>query len=545
MPASDSPTKFRWRRRLRWLAILSSVGAVLLLIGWEIENWRGRRVWDALVKEYADQGEPILLSEWQRLRAGVRVDERNFWATPLLRRLFEFNDPNYEQHHLELEALHLPAYTEDWRRRSPAQLDLVRWQKSFRDDPTFPHSAEPVSPAAEILIRAGKWDPELSELSQAFRRPEFRVPVLNPENWSGGGDTLPRLALHLSEIATARCAAQLELGDTGAAIENIENNEKLGQSLVSCGALGNHVGERILGNGVRMIYEGLARHRWDDRQLIHLCELLDMRDHRSAWVEAIGWQRLEMVTATLTWFDHPRQGVGELRQFGQILGSQAKLVSVRIGRLATGRESLTELGRVLHNASVAALEGLGDFVVAEAFAYTPGWRYQNIVHLVRDMDADLSDQLRWARGELPYDRKYVRVSYRFPPWWNVYRRWPGSPSGRPVTFSGAARGECLTRLALIAMVLERYRISHGVYPGTLADLVPGLLPQVPTDTLSGKDYLYARLEGGWYRLESSYHADAFERFMTRWPQPDQTNCWSGYAIGLEKISTGMRPDTGQ
>ena len=545
MPAADSPTNFRWRRRLRWLSIWSSLGVVFLLVGWSIENWRGRRVWNALVLEYAAQGQPVMLDEWEKRRADVQLNERNFWGTPLLRQLFEFNDLNYPQRVRELEAIRLPAFSEDRDPRNPAQLNLVRWQRTFRNDPGAPHPVTPSSPAGETLFGCAKWDRQLTELSQAFLRPEFRVPLRNLNDWSMVSDTLSRLTLHLSEIATVRCAARIELGDTGPALEDLENNEKLGQSLLVCGALGNHVGERILGNGVRMIYEGLARHRWDDRQLVRLDQLLELRNHRSAWVEAIGWQRLEMVTATLTWFDHPRQGAGELKQFGQMLGSQAKLVSTRMGRLAMGSESLAGFGRVLHQASVAALEGLGDFAVGEAFAYTPGWRYQNIVHLVRDMDSDVSDQLRWARGELPYDRKYVRVTYRFPPWWNVYRRWPGSPSGRPVNFSGAAGGECLTRMALIAVCLERYRIAHGVYPGALADLVPDQLSRVPTDTLSGEDYLYARLDNDWYRLDSPYTAKDGERFVTHWPQPDQTNCWSGYAIGQEKTVSGIRQGPGR
>jgi len=47
--------------------------------------------------------------------------------------------------------------------------------------------------------------------------------------------------------------------------------------------------------------------------------------------------------------------------------------------------------------------------------------------------------------------------------------------------------------------IEAYRGEHGVYPGGLADLVPGYMPELPIDPWTGKPLLYIRLVEG-YKL---------------------------------------------
>jgi hypothetical protein len=52
------------------------------------------------------------------------------------------------------------------------------------------------------------------------------------------------------------------------------------------------------------------------------------------------------------------------------------------------------------------------------------------------------------------------------------------------------------RTAQAAVAVERYRLSAGRLPHTLADLVPGYLEAVPTDPFDGKDLRYKKLEAG-------------------------------------------------
>ena len=56
--------------------------------------------------------------------------------------------------------------------------------------------------------------------------------------------------------------------------------------------------------------------------------------------------------------------------------------------------------------------------------------------------------------------------------------------------------------ALIACALEQYHLQHQAYPDHLTQLVPSLLPSVPTDLYDGKPMRYAPSKTGRYRLWS-------------------------------------------
>ncbi|HNS33485.1 MAG TPA: hypothetical protein PKN36_11035 [bacterium] len=44
----------------------------------------------------------------------------------------------------------------------------------------------------------------------------------------------------------------------------------------------------------------------------------------------------------------------------------------------------------------------------------------------------------------------------------------------------------------LALALKIYREKHGSYPDSLAPLVPGIIPDIPLDPFTGKDYIYRR-----------------------------------------------------
>ena len=47
------------------------------------------------------------------------------------------------------------------------------------------------------------------------------------------------------------------------------------------------------------------------------------------------------------------------------------------------------------------------------------------------------------------------------------------------------------RQALLACALQRYWLQYKSYPETLASLVPGFLPKLPIDIITGADFHYA------------------------------------------------------
>jgi len=58
------------------------------------------------------------------------------------------------------------------------------------------------------------------------------------------------------------------------------------------------------------------------------------------------------------------------------------------------------------------------------------------------------------------------------------------------------RSQAQLRAAIVALAVERFRREHGRWPNSLAELVPGKLPQVYVDPYDGKPLRYRRNKGG-------------------------------------------------
>ncbi len=59
-----------------------------------------------------------------------------------------------------------------------------------------------------------------------------------------------------------------------------------------------------------------------------------------------------------------------------------------------------------------------------------------------------------------------------------------------------AEYKALLDTSRLGLALEIYRIEHGDYPDTLADLVPEIIPELPLDPLTGDDYIYRQEDEG-------------------------------------------------
>jgi len=66
----------------------------------------------------------------------------------------------------------------------------------------------------------------------------------------------------------------------------------------------------------------------------------------------------------------------------------------------------------------------------------------------------------------------------------------------------ALKAQTLAQLTAAAIALERYHLRSGKYPASLAELVPGIMKQVPVDYMDGKDLRYRLREDGSFLLYS-------------------------------------------
>jgi hypothetical protein len=118
--------------------------------------------------------------------------------------------------------------------------------------------------------------------------------------------------------------------------------------------------------------------------------------------------------------------------------------------------------------------------------------------------------------------------------WNKIRN-PLSQVAMPALTGSAkqiAATQTILRSLATACAVERYRMAHGRQPATLGDLVPALLPSVPTDPLTGQSLCYKPSESSSYLI-----------YGTGWDQTDNAGSGVSALTGLS-TKTMNQPDWG-
>lgn len=302
MKAGDPPQS-RWRRWPIWLLRLAALGVVVFVCWWQIENWRGARAWQALLRESAESGRPLTWVEWRQKQGPVIPDRDNFWATPLLKPTPErVNEIEGGGHQIvldrspiqkaRLKAIKLPQIeAKDWKQRFSPAINLPLWARCFANLSDTNASGRVETPSAVVLNGTKIWEADLAELDEASRRSGSQLFLGSDPELSlvENGALLQRCA----DLLAVRCVAHLENGQIDAALADIELNERLCGKFV--GAVYYSSLMSAYGLGGRMIWEGLLRHSWSPTQLKGLNAMLARRNMRDDW-----WRTVQLSSVTDT-----------------------------------------------------------------------------------------------------------------------------------------------------------------------------------------------------------------------------------------------------
>jgi hypothetical protein len=71
----------------------------------------------------------------------------------------------------------------------------------------------------------------------------------------------------------------------------------------------------------------------------------------------------------------------------------------------------------------------------------------------------------------------------------LQQSWWWGPNPASVAFAQTSVNQ-----AILACALERYRLMHNIYPESLDNLLPKLLPGIPHDAVSGRPVIYQFVE---------------------------------------------------
>ena len=478
-----------WRNFKRFVFAVICLITLVALVGAE-ETWRGKRALEKFKQEWTVRGEKF---DYKNFVPPVE-DEQNFAVSPIVASSYEYY---FDRHGHEksprdtnvVDRLTMLSWS-DYKGTQPPKnqgwpsvkgTDLQAWQKFFRAAPTadapmtnpFPMTAQPQSPAADVLLALTRYDAAIAELRLAAKLPESRFP-LTYDKENPGMILLPHLsALRSSaEMFALRATAELQLGQAEAALADLRLALKLADASRTDPVLISHlVRVALLQISLQPVYEGLAKQSWSDEQLKTLESELAKINLLSDYQYAMRGERI-LGVAGLEYFRRSRDAnfLNQL-QNSSLPKSPSKLV-LWFSRLIVPdgffyQNELT-VARMHQQFTLPMVDTTNDVVLPAK---------------VRSLQKEAMHELtgHWS----PYTI-FARMTF-------------------PALEKSAEKfvmGQDSLNLARTAIALERYRLAHGEFPESLDALAPQFIAQVPHDVIGGAALKYRREKDGTFTLYS-------------------------------------------
>jgi len=493
-----------WRNFHRFLWGLACL-AVLILLFYAEEDWRGKHAWEKFKREWEAKGEKFDLASFVPPPV---PDDQNFALTPIVASCYStWLDRNGHRieppdtnvvNRLEINTHGHEAWHE-WITNAPGswqkatKINLHDWQQYYRapvntncyENATneFPVAANPQTPAADVLLALSKYDSALEELHAAANQQLLSRFPLNYESASPTEILFPHLFYFedCAQVLQLRAAAELEDNQSEKALADIELMLRLSDSIRTEPFLFSHVARiRMAGFTVQPIWEGLVKHKWSDGQLADLEQALGKLDFVSDYQFAMRGERACSI-ATIEYMRRNR--------------SHALNCIVMI----------THLGRGDRYYPSDDMDRPFPFLTVLIPHLIPsGWFYQNEITTARmsqqllpilhgTNEIILVDAMRRAESASKAEREHLSP-------YNVIALMVRPALGRVSRMFVFAQSSL--DLARTACALERYRLAHGVYPEMLDVLAPQFFEKLPHDIINGQPLHYRRTDDGQFVLYS-------------------------------------------
>lgn len=461
-----------WRNCRRGIFLLACLVTLIALFYAE-EDWRGWHAWNTFKHEWEAKGERF---DRQSVIPPTVPDDQNFALTPLVATSYgqmltrdgkEIPWKDRDKNFVNRMAMSPgdPADSGKWPKggnwADGTVTDLKAWQAYYRGlaakTNEFPVAREPQSPAQDVSLALSKYNSTIEELRQAAQLPYSRFPLeYDKENpWA---ILLPHLAVlkKCSQTLALRASAELQAGQGDQALADVKLSLRLADAIQTEPFLISPlVRMAMVQITLQPVYEGLADHRWSDAQLAALDAELAKLDFVADYHAAM---RGEMILGQIGTMDYLRRRPEQIASLDGT-GSGSPSLPTRI---------------------------LLDLIPR-------GWFYQNQLNCIRPMEelylpvAD-TRQRTISPSKTKKADAAVKAQTRRPNAFNVIERMLlpslGNASRR------FAYGQAAVDLARTAIALERYRLAHGEYPGTLDPLTPLFGDKVPHDVINGQPLRY-------------------------------------------------------
>ena len=257
----------------------------LIALFYAEEDWRGWHAWQKFKHQWEAKGERF---DRASVVPPMVPDDQNFALTPIVASSYSsMLDKNGREivprntnvvDRLKMAVVH----NDDWPAngtgiwQKSTMSDLKVWQNYYRalaaKTDEFQVSAQPQSPASDVLLALSKYDSAIEELRQASQMPYSRFP-LNYDNEPPTAILLPHLAdlKKCSQVLQLRAIAGLQNGHSEKALDDAKLALQLTDKIHTEPFLISHLVRIAMVNiTLQPIWEGLAQHEWSDAQLVEL-----------------------------------------------------------------------------------------------------------------------------------------------------------------------------------------------------------------------------------------------------------------------------------
>ncbi|MBN9693723.1 MAG: ABC transporter permease subunit [Verrucomicrobia bacterium] len=455
---SLEPRRFWWLPRRNTVIRLSvTVGAllaafVLLALGfYGSENWRSRRDWQAFQQELKQRGESLELAA---LLPGPVPEDDNFARSPIFQQLVRGTELNTIQKRL------WNAAAKESRENFDPSPSAWRGNEIRRQSTDFTTNFAWVLPLgvkmstnrqqAAVSVYEGlkPLETELGALAEASRRTGFQLTTNRQYAVVFDTDNRSLAVLEpLEFLFRIRASTRLVMGETEAAGEDVLTCLRLaGFARQSPDANSTVRTQSLLYDALQPLWEGVVLHRWTEPQLAAFQTQLEQFPLLADYTNAV-----------------------------------RRIVLAHVESWLTPRETDRSAGRI-------SVPG-GQFLEQEEVVWQPsGWWLDHCLQLYQAGQTAVANvevgtgrvstyYLYSELNGLPLGNQTAAVLQA--EWW--------SPNPKLFTFA-----QCSLNQAILACALERYRLTHGDYPSSLAQLVPRFLNQVLPDVPHGRPMHYQR-----------------------------------------------------
>jgi len=452
--------------------------ALLVVLFYGEEDWRGAHRWAATKEKWEAKGETFDLAKF--VPPSI-PDDQNLGALPL----FKLEHDSESDGLLEPLALRkairrdMPGYNRlsTGSAKPDGSPDLAKMRKDIAQNYAviFPGAKPPADP----LEQFDALYPFLKDfLAAAAVRPACRLPgdytTVPPAARSLGlvveGIGLSRVLMYQATLAVDEHRPDLALADIEAnyaVLAGVKRDPTLVAGLVAIGMVA------IIQPAIA---DGLARHAWSDAQLEEIERTYEsanfLADRQYAMRGEAAYEIGNIETSK-------RVDANTRHLFRQVWNEDVP-ISIRL-------VSLWPRGWWDDNKSQTADFALGDLATVD-----PKARRAFPV-----IDREMREQNERAAARWDANA----------PWNYLFTVTSGAVSNQTTTFACAQVRIDETR---IACALERYRLAHGTFPGSLEALTPAFIDGVPQDVMSGQPYRYRLQPDGAYLL-----------YSIGWPQRDE------------------------